>query len=568
MNNNLVTPYENNNIPLNVYPRPTLKRDSFLNLNGKWDFKVFLKNEKIYNGSIIVPMPPESHASKVNKRFDKKAILVYEKVIKLEENFLKDNLILHFGAVDNICEVYINERRVGEHVGGYLPFEFDITNLIKLGKNKIKVIVTDTTDTERCYGKQKQKRGGMWYTPISGIWQTVWLEAVPKNYIKTIKITADLKTATIETEGGEKEKNLVITSENERYEYNYKGDKIKVKLDNPKLWTPETPNLYNLKITSGKDEICSYFAFRTVGLYKGEKACTLLNNKPYFFNGLLDQGYYSDGIYTPYTEQGFIDDILKMKELGFNMLRKHIKIEPEIFYYYCDKYGMAVFQDFVNNGKYSFLIDTALPTVALKKGIRHFASKKRKEDFYNTAEGAVELLYNHPSVVEYTIFNEGWGQFKDKNIYDYFKEKDPTRLYDTASGWFYEEKSDFESAHVYFKPVKLKPKKDKALFLSEFGGYSYKLPEHSFNLEKTYGYKNFYTKKEFEEGLIKLYRNEVLEAVKIGLSATVLTQVSDVEDETNGLLTYDRQVLKIDKDLLKEVFAEINNEFLKRNNKK
>ena len=562
MNNNLKTPYENGGIPFNIYPRPSLKRDSFLNLNGKWDFKVYLKENKIYNGKILVPMPPESHASGVNKRFNKNAVLVYETTFKITEDFLNDNIILHFGAVDNICEVYVNNKRVGEHIGGYLPFEFNITNLVKLGKNKIRVIVTDTTDIKMCYGKQKIKRGGMWYTPTSGIWQTVWLESVPKNHIESLKITTNLKSATIKVAGGEKEKTLVLE---DGTEYNFKGESIKIKINEPKLWTPETPNIYNFKLISGKDEVSSYFALRTIELKKGEKACTMLNNKPYFFNGLLDQGYYSDGIYTPFSEQGYIDDILKMKSLGFNMLRKHIKIEPEIFYYYCDIYGMAVFQDFVNNGKYSFFIDTALPTVAFKKGIRHLASKKQKEHFYSTAEKMVEMLYNHPSVVEYTIFNEGWGQFKDKNIYDRFKELDATRLYDTASGWFYEKKSDFSSHHVYFKPIKIKGEKDKALYLSEFGGYSYKLLDHSFNLDKTYGYKNFYSKEDFEKGLLNLYENEVLPAVSEGLCATVLTQVSDVEDETNGLLTYDRQVLKIEKDLLKPVFEEMNQAFKNRN---
>ena len=558
--NNLKTPYMNNKTPFLEYPRPLLKRDSYLNLNGKWDFKVFLKQEKIFSGEIIVPMPPESLASMVNKRFNKKARLVYTKVFNLKKEFLNDITLLNFGAVDNICSVYINDQLVGEHIGGYLPFSFDISKFIKIGKNKIKVEVTDTTDINMCYGKQRIKRGGMWYTPISGIWQTVFIESVPKNYIKNIKITPSLKDVTISLDGGEKKSRVIIYKGEKIIEKNFIS-KTKIAIKDPKLWTPESPEIYTLKIISGKDEVTSYFALRTIKIKSKPKPTLLLNNKPYFFNGLLDQGYFSDGIYTPFTEQGYKDDILKMKSLGFNMLRKHIKIEPQLFYYYCDIYGMAVFQDFVNCGKYNFFVDTALPTVGFKKGIRHFAKKQRKEHFYNTATKTTNILYNHPSVVQYTIFNEGWGQFKDKNIYDYFKNIDPTRVYDTASGWFYEEKSDFKSEHVYFKPIKLKEDGKKVLYLSEFGGYSYKIKEHSFNLKRTYGYKNFYSKEEFEKGLVSLYENEVLKGVSKGLSACVLTQVSDVEDETNGLLTYDRKVLKIRKDLLKPVFLKIEEEF-------
>lgn len=558
--NNLKTPYMNNKTPFLEYPRPLLKRDSYLNLNGKWDFKVFLKQEKIFSGEIIVPMPPESLASMVNKRFNKKARLVYTKVFNLKKEFLNDITLLNFGAVDNICSVYINDQLVGEHIGGYLPFSFDISKFIKIGKNKIKVEVTDTTDINMCYGKQRIKRGGMWYTPISGIWQTVFIESVPKNYIKNIKITPSLKDVTISLDGGEKKSRVIIYKGEKIIEKNFIS-KTKIAIKDPKLWTPESPEIYTLKIISGKDEVTSYFALRTIKIKSKPKPTLLLNNKPYFFNGLLDQGYFSDGIYTPFTEQGYKDDILKMKSLGFNMLRKHIKIEPQLFYYYCDIYGMAVFQDFVNCGKYNFFVDTALPTIGFKKGIRHFAKKQRKEHFYNTATKTTNILYNHPSVVQYTIFNEGWGQFKDKNIYDYFKNIDPTRVYDTASGWFYEEKSDFKSEHVYFKPIKLKEDGKKVLYLSEFGGYSYKIKEHSFNLKRTYGYKNFYSKEEFEKGLVSLYENEVLKGVSKGLSACVLTQVSDVEDETNGLLTYDRKVLKIRKDLLKPVFLKIEEEF-------
>jgi hypothetical protein len=279
---------------------------------------------------------------------------------------------------------------------------------------------------------------------------------------------------------------------------------------------------------------------------------------------LLDQGYYSDGIYTPASPYGYKYDILKMKELGFNMLRKHIKIEPDIFYYYCDKYGMIVFQDMVNSGKYSFLVDTALPTVALRRGISHRASKYRREHFEADSRQTLDLLYNHPSVCYYTIFNEGWGQYDSDRIYRELKAYDPTRVFDATSGWFEQKESDVKSEHIYFKKIKLHPQKGRPLVLSEFGGYSMRVEGHSFNLDKAYGYKTLANSEELSEALDRLYTDEVIpEIERNGLCATVLTQVSDVEDEINGLVTYDRQVLKVDKERmldiaqrLKKIFCE------------
>ncbi len=547
----LVTPFEKDltETPWQEYPRPQLKRDSYLNLNGKWEFSVKKGNSKEYIGEILVPFPPESRISGIERQFDKNDILVYKRSFYVEKDFLRDRLLLHFGAVDQFCKVFINNNLVGEHEGGYIPFSFDITEFTSIGQNEITVEVSDPLDLELPYGKQCKKRGGMWYTPTSGIWQTVWLESVPEKYIKNIRILPDMNKVHIEVSGGENEKTLILDGK----EFSFESE-IDIEIENPKLWTPDNPKLYNFTVISGNDKIDSYFALRKVEI-NGNKI--LLNGKPVFFHGLLDQGYFSDGIYLPATEEGFKKDILTMKKLGFNMLRKHIKIEPEIFYYYCDKYGMFVFQDLVNSGKYNFFIDTALPTIGLKKGITHKASKKRREAFEKTAEETISLLYNHPSIVYYTLFNEGWGQYDAVRLYRQMKNLDPTRVWDATSGWFWTNESDVLSEHIYFKPLKLK-NDGRPLVLSEFGGYSYKENGHVFNTKNTYGYKFYKDADEFKKGLIELYTEQVIPMIeKENLCAVVYTQVSDVEDETNGLFTYDRQALKVDDDEMKQISEKI-----------
>ena len=547
----LKTDYEVGDIPYSEYPRPNLKRDSFINLNGKWNFKVLKGEKQLLDTEILVPFPPESQLSGVERITKKGEKLIYSRTFSVEKLYPKT--VLNFGAVDNYCTLYINGKLATTNCGGYLPFSVDITDFITLGENQIKVEVIDNLDTNYPYGKQKHKRGGMWYTPISGIWQTVWIENLCKNPITNLKIDTTLNSVTIKVDGGEEGKVLIVDGK----EYSFKGNAFTLEIDNPKNWSPENPYLYNIVIKSGEDKVESYFALREI---KVENNKILLNGKPYFFNGVLDQGYFPDGIYLPPNEQGFKDDILTMKKLGFNTLRKHIKIEPLIFYYYCDLYGMAVFQDMLNNGKYSFFFDTALPTIGFKKKKIGKANQLQKKVFLDTAKQTIELLYNCPSVVYYTIFNEGWGQHDGTQIYNELKPLDKSRVWDTASGWFNDVESDVYSEHVYFKEINLANSQDKPIILSEFGGYSYKILENSFNLSKTYGYKNC-TKENFMTEMENLYLNQVLPQIKKGLSGAILTQVSDIEDETNGLITYDRKVLKVDESKMQEINFAILKEF-------
>jgi hypothetical protein len=532
-----------------VYPRPQFKRDSYLSLVGEWDFcftdSFTLPSE--YNETIRVPFAPESELSGIGRSVPDGSVLAYSRHITLPEGFVNDRVILHVGAADQECELYVNGRLILRHEGGYLPFFADVTDGIEENRLLVEILVRDTLSHKYPWGKQKKKRGGMWYTPVSGIWGEVWLESIPKDAIKSIRIDADEAHAIITADAPKGRMKLTLAT-GEVYEA--EDGVFDIRPENGHVWTPDDPYIYDFTLESQTDRIESYFALRhiEIGEVNGVKRI-LLNGKPYFFTGLLDQGYFPDGIYTPYSPIAYRDDILFAKRLGFNMLRKHIKIEPAIFYSLCDRLGIAVFQDAVNNSDYSFIIDTALPTVGLKRklfNLRH-RSKETQSIFISQAREMQDHLYNCPSVLLYTVFNEGWGEFTPDRVYRELKERDPSRLYDATSGWFYGKESDFDSLHIYFRAPKLGKVGSRPIFLSEFGGYSLRCEGHLFG-ENNYGYKLFDSSEKLTDAVYYLFVKDTLPLIKDGLSATVYTQLSDVEDETNGLITYDRELVKVDAD--------------------
>ncbi len=531
---------ESRETPWTVYPRPQLRRDSYMNLNGYWELSVNYENQ----GLIRVPFCPESQLSGFGRHYEEGGILNYTRSFTLPEGFRRGRVLLHIGAADQRADVFLNGKPVGSHQGGYEAFTLDITDALS-DKNRLTICCQDDLDDLSWpYGKQVKNRGGMWYTPVSGIWQSVWLESVPENYIHRLHIENRGYSVTISTEP-KMDGTVKIPALGT---YPLVCGSVTVTPEQPHLWSPEDPYLYDFTVEAGEDVVASYFAIRGLEVKKvGGYPRLCLNGKPYFFHGLLDQGYWPDSIFTPASPQCYAEDILAMKKLGFNTLRKHIKVEPEEFYYQCDKLGMIVWQDMVNNGDYAYVRDTVLPTLGLqvrydRKMHRDPTARKR---FLQGMEATVRQLKNHPCICCWTIFNEGWGQFDSDHVYEMFKKLDDTRFIDSTSGWFRRKMTDVDSRHVYFRKVKLKGDGKKPLVLSEFGGKTYRCEGHVFNPDKTYGYGGCDSLQALSEALSRLYLDEVVPCVKNGLCAAIYTQLSDVEDEINGLLSYDRKVEKL-----------------------
>lgn len=603
------------------YPRPLLVRDSYLNLNGYWDyaFTKEYKQPERYEGKILVPFSPEAVLSGVNRQLQPDEYLWYHRVITEEElgelgknelfsagnlreqngskqdtlencnqkaskrnendsaKIRKKRILLHFGAVDQACRVFVNGKNAGAHTGGYLPFELDITEYLHAGENELLVAVKDLSDTSyHARGKQKLKSEGMFYTAQSGIWQTVWMECVPQQYIRSVETKSDLEKGVIKIKvntGKHSKEVMIEIREPEIYKDSMRMPQdvvesmaifqratgvsdtwIEIPLKTFKLWNCETPYLYYFTVTMGEDQIVSYFAMREFSLIKQKEVPRIcLNGEAQFQNGVLDQGYWPDGLYTAPSDEAFIFDLEEMKKTGFNMVRKHLKIEPQRWYYHCDRLGMVVWQDMVNGGScYKHWFVTYLATLMswMKISMRDIYPKllsretrAGRHEFVREMKETVQLLKGHPSIAAWVIFNEGWGQFQTEDMTRILRKEDPDRLIDQASGWFDQGGGDFSSLHNYFFKLFIRTEEKRASVLSEFGGYSYRVEGHS-ACPKLYGYgicRN-------EKDLNHRYQDrgkKMRELIPEGLCASVYTQWSDIEEEVNGVYTYDRKVRKI-----------------------
>lgn len=534
-----------------VHPRPQLRRETWMDLNGKWDFAVQADEKKpeAFDRTILVPYCPESALSGIHNHFPEGSFLFYRRYVRLPEAAAGHRILLHVGAADQALTCYVNGVEIGSHTGGYTAFTMDITRAVREENEILLRVRDDLTDTAFPRGKQSLTPGGMWYTPVSGIWQSVWLEWVPETYIQSLDIRADMTEAVLDTGDASLSGTVTVMAPEGNVTLPLTGGRAVFRPETPRLWSPEDPYLYEFEITTGADRVSGYFALRSWDIRNVDSIPRLcVNGKPRFFHGLLDQGYWPDGIYTPPSPDCYRQEILAMKRMGFNTLRKHIKVEPEEFYYQCDKLGMFVFQDMVSNGDYSYLKDTILPTLGFqrKNDRRAHPDKRSRQMFLDNMKAQVLQLKNHPCIAMWTIFNEGWGQFDATAAYHTLKALDDSRFVCSCSGWFRGGESDVFSRHIYFGQWHHLKRTDKPLVLTEFGGICLAVDGHLYNPDKSYGYQSSKDSEDYRKKLLTLYRKHILPAIPKGLCAAIYTQVSDVEEEINGLLTYDRQVTKPD----------------------
>lgn len=559
------------------YPRPQMQRTNYTMLNGEWDYSIVPAENKSdfeSDGKILVPFSPESLLSGAERQLKPDEYLWYQRELSFTEEELhwkeeKRRCILHFDAVDQQATVYVNGIEAAYHYGGYLPFTVDITEFISKEPCILQVRVKDESDTSyHTRGKQTLKRGGMFYTAQSGIWQSVWYEWVPENYVEQYRITPNYDQAKVVIELVSRRAFSTVQIHMQDVVVDYQVEKsiskkgcvttIQVAFAEGKFeaWSPERPHLYNFTLKADEDSFDSYFAMRAFTIEKDEMGMPrfCLNHKPYFLHGVLDQGYWPDGLMTAPCDEAFIFDIELAKGLGFNMIRKHIKIEPLRWYYHCDRLGMIVWQDMVNGGTtynmmWACYMPTGLPFLGkvIKDNLYSMFSRKSEEGrrlWEQECMDTIEHLYNVPSIATWVPFNEAWGQFDAARIAREVKAKDPTRTVDHASGWFDQKEGDFNSVHNYFRKLKVEKDEKRAFVISEYGGYACHITGHS-SVERIFGYKKYDTMEDLSKAYYQLIEEQLYPLEKLGLSGAVYTQLSDIEEEVNGLVTYDRKIIKI-----------------------
>lgn len=555
------------------YPRPIMERSEWQNLNGLWNYAILPVGKQKptnFDGQILVPFAVESSLSGVQKHVGKDNELWYQREFTVPSKWRNNKVLLHFGAVDWKTDVWVNGVKVGQHTGGYTPFSFDITPALVNGNNTLIVKVWDPTDQGyQPRGKQVNKPEGIWYTPVTGIWQTVWLEPVPKTYIDNIKVTPDVDknilavqvipnvcTSTAKIEVKVKEGSRVVAT----------GQAINnlpveiIMPENVKLWSPDNPHLYDLEIVlwddnKQLDKVESYAAMRKYSMKRDDKGIVRLqlNNKDLFQFGPLDQGWWPDGLYTAPADEALEYDVVKTKELGFNMIRKHVKVEPARWYTHCDRHGMIVWQDMPNGDRG--------PEWQMRKyfdGVERVRSAESEANFRKEWKEIMDYLYSYPSIGVWVPFNEAWGQFKTQEIAEWTKQYDPSRLVNPASGGNHYTVGDMLDLHIYPAPQLYLYDAQRATVLGEYGGIGWANKEHLWEPDRNWGYVQFNSAKEVTDEYIK-YAEQLKNLIRQGFSAAVYTQTTDVEIEVNGLMTYDRKLVKVEEDRVRKVNQEICN---------